>query len=97
MGICPHVNFKKSEWSHGAEKNRGSAGKDHLDLERPGDKGLMVASWGINRAKVPFGRLVLKKEETHSLKVNEKGHKVKMKFIMFLIFFDFFFDFCFFK
>lgn len=71
----------------------GSADKDHLDLEKPGDKGLMVASWGINRAKVPFGRLILKKEETYSLKVNEKGHKVKMKFIMS----DFFFDFCFFK
>lgn len=60
-------------------------------LREARDKGPMVASWEINRAKVPFGRLILKKEETHSLKVNEKGHKVKMKFIMFLIFFfDFF-------
>lgn len=59
-------------------------------LERPGDKGLMVASWWINRTKVPFGRLILKKEETHSLKVNEKWHKVKMKFIMFLTFLIFF-------
>lgn len=45
---------------------------------------------GLVSAKVPFGRLILKKEETHSLKVNEKGHKVKMKFIMFLIFLIFF-------
>lgn len=44
-----------------------------------------------NRAKVPFGKLILEKEDTHSLRVNEKRHKVKMKFIMFLIFFLIFF------
>lgn len=70
----------------GAEKNPGFGIRFCCQGPLAGEKKTGGGLLG-NRAKVPFGKLILEKEDTHSLRVNEKRHKVKMKFIMFLIFF----------
>lgn len=70
------------------------AGQDHPPSRGEGTEGAgLMAAPGGQSQQTP-GMPILEKEETRSLKVNEKGHKVKMKFIT-GCFFNFF-DFCFF-